>query len=99
MNASQLIKSCSLRALEFYDPVAKKHGQAHMQARCVLSWLRNCLFRLINIIRLGITQFLINGGLASLEEIRDANGKLENLYVRVSQFLLVVCAVNHGFLG
>ena len=24
-----------LRALEFYDPATKKHGQAHMQARCV----------------------------------------------------------------
>lgn len=25
-----------LRALEFYDPKAKKHGQAHMQARCAI---------------------------------------------------------------
>ena len=24
-----------IRALEFYDPVNKKHGQAHMQARYV----------------------------------------------------------------
>lgn len=24
-----------LRALEFYDPATKKHGQAHMQARYV----------------------------------------------------------------
>jgi len=24
-----------LRGLEFYDPVTKKHGQAHMQARSV----------------------------------------------------------------
>ncbi|TFL07582.1 aflatoxin-detoxifizyme [Pterulicium gracile] len=28
-----LMARAGLRALEFYDPVAKKHGQAHMQAR------------------------------------------------------------------
>jgi dipeptidyl-peptidase-3 len=29
-----------LRALEFYDPAAKKHGQAHMQARLgITRWL------------------------------------------------------------
>ena len=29
-----------IRALEFYDPVAKKHGQAHMQARLgITQWL------------------------------------------------------------
>lgn len=29
-----------IRALEFYDPVAKKHGQAHMQARLgITRWL------------------------------------------------------------
>jgi len=35
--------------------------------------------------RLGITQFLIKGGLAHLEEVRDSDGKLENLYVRVDR--------------
>lgn len=32
---------------------------------------------------LGITQFLIKSGIARLEEIRGADGKLENLFVRV----------------
>ncbi|EIN07382.1 aflatoxin-detoxifizyme [Punctularia strigosozonata HHB-11173 SS5] len=59
-----LMARAGLRALEFYDPVAKKHGQAHMQAR------------------LGIFQFLIKEGLATVEEVRGADGKLENLYVR-----------------
>lgn len=57
-----------IRALEFYDPVAKKHGQAHMQAR------------------LGITQWLIKEGVARIEEIRAADGTLENLYIRVGIF-------------
>jgi dipeptidyl-peptidase-3 len=62
-----LMARAGIRALEFYDPANKKHGQAHMQAR------------------LGITQFLIEGGLARLEEIRDSDGKLENIYVRVDR--------------
>lgn len=33
-------------------------------------------------ISLGIFQFMIKEGLATVEEVRDANGKLENLYVR-----------------
>ena len=56
-----------LRGLEFFDPVAKKHGQAHMQAR------------------LGITQHLIASGIARLEEVRGADGALENAYVRVDR--------------
>jgi len=28
-----LMARAGLRALEFYDPVTRKHGQAHMQAR------------------------------------------------------------------
>jgi len=35
--------------------------------------------------RLGITQHLINSGIASLEEVRDTSGKLVNLYVRVDR--------------
>jgi len=35
--------------------------------------------------RLGITQFLIRSGIARLEEVHDANGGLENLYVRVDR--------------
>ncbi|VDB82956.1 unnamed protein product [Peniophora sp. CBMAI 1063] len=62
-----LMARAGLRALEFYDPKTKKHGQAHMQAR------------------LGITQHLIKGGIAKLEEVRDASGKLENVYVRVDR--------------
>ena len=56
-----------LRALEFYDPKTKKHGQAHMQAR------------------MGITQHLVKSGIARLEEIRDKDNKLENMYVRVDR--------------
>ena len=56
-----------LRGLEFFDPVAKKHGQAHMQARP------------------GITQHLIASGIARLEEVRGADGTLENAYVRVDR--------------
>jgi len=39
--------------------------------------------------RLGITQHLIHSGIARLEEIRDAGGKLENLYVRVDRALVL----------
>ncbi|KAI0320104.1 aflatoxin-detoxifizyme [Amylostereum chailletii] len=62
-----LMARAGLRALEFYDPKTKKHGQAHMQAR------------------LGITQCLINGGIAYLEEVRSSSGQLENLYIRVNR--------------
>ena len=33
--------------------------------------------------RLGITQHLVNSGIVQLEEVRDVDGRLENLYVRV----------------
>ncbi|PPQ66069.1 hypothetical protein CVT26_010811 [Gymnopilus dilepis] len=66
-----LMARAGLRALEFYDPATKKHGQAHMQAR------------------LGITQHLIKSGIAKLEEVRDANGVLQNLYVRVDRQLVL----------
>ncbi|KAH9951241.1 aflatoxin-detoxifizyme [Amylocystis lapponica] len=62
-----LMARAGLRALEFYDPTTKKHGQAHMQAR------------------LGITQFLVKSGIARLEEVRAADGTLENIYVRVDK--------------
>ncbi|PSR74920.1 hypothetical protein PHLCEN_2v9454 [Hermanssonia centrifuga] len=62
-----LMARAGLRALEFYDPAKKKHGQAHMQAR------------------LGITQHLIKSGIARLEEIRSADGTLENAYVRIDR--------------
>ncbi|KAG8924473.1 hypothetical protein FRC02_010405 [Tulasnella sp. 418] len=62
-----LMARAGLRGLEFWDPKAKKHLQAHMQAR------------------LGITNFLINSGLASLTEIRAADGTLENAYIRVDR--------------
>ncbi|KLO18539.1 aflatoxin-detoxifizyme [Schizopora paradoxa] len=62
-----LMCRAGLRALEFYDPTTKKHGQAHMQAR------------------LGITQHLVKSGLAHLEEIKDASGALENVYIRVDR--------------
>ncbi|KAI0638610.1 aflatoxin-detoxifizyme [Trametes polyzona] len=62
-----LMARAGIRALEFYDPTTKKHGQAHMQAR------------------LGITQHLIKSGIARLEEVRAADGTLENAYVRVDR--------------
>jgi len=39
--------------------------------------------------RLGITQHLIHSGIARLEEIRDADGTLQNLYVRVDRELVL----------
>jgi len=62
-----LMARSGLRALEFWDPKAKKHLQAHMQAR------------------IGITGFLIKEGVASLEEIRNADGSLENAYIKVDR--------------
>lgn len=62
-----LMARAGLKALEYYDPATKKHGQAHMQAR------------------LGITQHLIKSGIARLEEVRGADGSLENVYVRVDR--------------
>ncbi|KAH9899428.1 aflatoxin-detoxifizyme [Cubamyces lactineus] len=62
-----LMARAGIRALEFYDPKSKKHGQAHMQAR------------------LGITNHLIKSGIARLEEVRAADGTLENAYVRVDR--------------
>ncbi|KAJ7219267.1 aflatoxin-detoxifizyme [Mycena pura] len=56
-----------VRALEYYDPATKKHGQAHMQAR------------------LGIMQHLLRSGLIRLQEVRDKNGALENMFVRVDR--------------
>ncbi|KAF7363442.1 Dipeptidyl peptidase 3 [Mycena sanguinolenta] len=62
-----LMARAGIRALEYYDPTTKKHGQAHMQAR------------------LGIMQHLFRSGLVSLDEVRDQNGTLENLFVRVDR--------------
>ena len=45
-------------------------------------------YRLIPLSRLGITQTLIQGGIAHLEELRDKDGKLENLYIRVSFYYI-----------
>ncbi|KAJ6630797.1 aflatoxin-detoxifizyme [Mycena sp. CBHHK59/15] len=62
-----LMARAGVRALEFYDPATKKHGQAHMQAR------------------LGIMQHLLRSGLVRLEEVRDSEGSLENLFVLVDR--------------
>lgn len=75
-----------LRGLEFYDPVTGKHGQAHMQARYVITTYleRTFLPETISLCdSLGITQHLIGGGIAWLEEVRGAEGDLEDLYIRV----------------
>lgn len=83
-----LMARAGLRGLEFYDPVNKKHGQAHMQARyqCSFGTTDNKL-KTFQFPRLGITQHLIRSGIARLEEVRDANGALVDLYVRVSEVL------------
>ncbi|KZP11993.1 aflatoxin-detoxifizyme [Athelia psychrophila] len=62
-----LMARSGICALEFYDPISRRHGQAHMQAR------------------LGITQCLIKEGVACLEEVRNSDGKLENIYIRVDR--------------
>ncbi|KAH9079400.1 aflatoxin-detoxifizyme [Lactarius deliciosus] len=62
-----------LRGLEFYDPVTGKHGQAHMQARSVIST------------SLALPNHLIKGGIARLEEVRGADGNLEDLFIRVDR--------------
>ncbi|KAJ7632614.1 aflatoxin-detoxifizyme [Roridomyces roridus] len=62
-----LMARAGVRAIEYWDPAAKKHGQAHMQAR------------------LGIMQHLLRSGVVRLEEIRDKEGVLENLYARVDR--------------
>lgn len=40
-------------------------------------------------------QHLINNGIARLEEVRDADGTLINLYVRVRRVAEPVVGVNH----
>ena len=85
-----LMARAGLKALEFYDPVTKKHGQAHMQARYVVFPLPSPLLtgpatNPFQPASLGITQHLIKSGIASLEEIRDEDGKLENAYIRVDR--------------
>lgn len=39
------------------------------------------------IYRLGLTQTLIQGGIAYLEEARDTDGKLEDLSIRVRSYV------------
>lgn len=56
-----------IRALEFYDPSTKKHGQAHMQAR------------------LGITNWMFDSGLATLEKVTDKDGNLVDAYARLDR--------------
>jgi dipeptidyl-peptidase III len=82
-----------LKGLEFYDPATGKHGQAHMQARSVISTthvdsLLTCSVPLF--CSLGITQHLIKGGVARLEEVRGADGVLEDLYIRVRGLFIFV---------
>ncbi|KAK4047987.1 hypothetical protein OIV83_005021 [Microbotryomycetes sp. JL201] len=57
----------SKRALEWYDPKTKKHGQAHMEAR------------------LGITQWLIQHGIVTVDEKRSDSGELVDAYARVDR--------------
>ncbi|PPQ86247.1 hypothetical protein CVT25_005576 [Psilocybe cyanescens] len=69
-----LMARAGLRALEFYDPATQKHGQAHMQARYE---------------SVGAVFFPLAERIARLEEIRDADGTLQNLYVRVDRALVL----------
>ncbi|KAA1076581.1 hypothetical protein PGT21_012279 [Puccinia graminis f. sp. tritici] len=63
-----LMARAGVRALEWYDPQTKKHGQAHMQAR------------------LGITKWMIEHGLASLEQVRNPETReLQDAYIRVDK--------------
>ncbi|EJT99028.1 aflatoxin-detoxifizyme [Dacryopinax primogenitus] len=62
-----IMARAGIRALEFYDVAAKKHLQAHMQAR------------------MGLLLSMIQGGIARLEEIRSADGTLEDLIIRVDR--------------
>ncbi|KAH7343473.1 aflatoxin-detoxifizyme [Rhizoctonia solani] len=62
-----LMARAGVRALELYDPKAKKHLQAHMQAR------------------LGITNYFIQEGLAELVEFRNAEGKLEDVHIKLNR--------------
>ncbi|SGZ32256.1 BQ5605_C040g11835 [Microbotryum silenes-dioicae] len=56
-----------VKALEWYDPLTARHGQAHMEARH------------------GITNWLIEHGIVSLETKLDAQGKLVDAYARVNR--------------
>lgn len=56
-----------IRALEWYNPTTKTHGQAHMEAR------------------LGITNWLIENKLASVEFVRNGEGQLVDAFVRVDK--------------
>lgn len=85
-----------VRALEYYDPDTKKHGQAHMQARYVS--LNRVIEHLFTTTRLGIMQHLLQSGLVSLEEVRDKDGGLENLFVRVSHYSLPSSSLSNFFL-
>jgi dipeptidyl-peptidase-3 len=51
---------------------------------------------ILHLHRLGITQHLIKSGIARLEEVRGANGKLENLYIRVSSSLFVLSTIAYS---
>lgn len=74
-----------LRALEFYDPKRKKHGQAHMQARLVSSQKVTAEILIMLFSSMGITQFLIKSGIARLEEVRGKDNVLENVFIRVDK--------------
>ncbi|KAJ7278369.1 aflatoxin-detoxifizyme [Mycena rebaudengoi] len=66
-----LMARAGLRALEYYNPATKKHGQAHFQAR------------------FGIMQHLLRSKIVTLEEVRDEDGALENLFVHVDRSLVL----------
>lgn len=48
-------------------------------------------------IRLGIMQHLLGSGLVSLEEVRDKDGVLENLFAHVSHHACPACFRSHPF--
>jgi hypothetical protein len=77
------IVRAGLLALGYWDPVAKKHGQAHMQSRYDHFPFASTFTHLIHL-SIGITLHLIKEGVVWLEEIKGTDGKLQNLYIRVS---------------
>jgi hypothetical protein len=79
-----LMARAGLLALEYWDPVAKKHGQAHMQARLEY-FLYIFMICWMDSFRIGIVLHLIKEGIVWLEEIKGPDGKLQNLYIRVDQ--------------
>lgn len=80
-----LMARAGVRALEFYDPATKKHGQAHMRQSLLLIPWRFQADNFSTEARMGITNALVRDGIAILTEKRDESGKLVDAYIRVDR--------------